>query len=157
MDIHSKSEYPLNALSNFAAHSFVIDGVSCASMEGFLQSLKFKDIEVQKTCCALSGKEAKEFGLEMDWRDEQALYWQGRGYARDGAEYQSLISKAYDALAQNASFQKALIATGNKKLCHSIGVTDKKETILTEDEFISQLSRVRSAIQRHKNKSFAPK
>lgn len=40
MDIGSGNTYPSNALSNFAPHSFVIDGVKCASMEGFLQSLK---------------------------------------------------------------------------------------------------------------------
>lgn len=41
MDIGSGTGYPSAALSNFAPHSFVIDGVECASMEGFLQSLKF--------------------------------------------------------------------------------------------------------------------
>ena len=39
MDIGSKNDYPSCALSNFAAHEFYIDGVRCASMEGFLQSL----------------------------------------------------------------------------------------------------------------------
>jgi len=41
MNIGSGNGYPSSALSNFAAHPFVIDGVHCASMEGFLQSLKF--------------------------------------------------------------------------------------------------------------------
>ena len=48
MDIHSKGKYPANALSNFAPHLFILDGVECCSMEGFLQSLKFKNPEVQK-------------------------------------------------------------------------------------------------------------
>ena len=48
MDIGSGTGYPSAALSNFAPHSFVIDGVECASMEGFLQSLKFQDPEMQK-------------------------------------------------------------------------------------------------------------
>lgn len=38
MDIGSGKEYPSNALSNFAPHPFVFDGVECASMEGLLQS-----------------------------------------------------------------------------------------------------------------------
>jgi hypothetical protein len=36
MDIGSRGEYPAGALSNFSAHGFVVDGVRCASMEGFL-------------------------------------------------------------------------------------------------------------------------
>ena len=48
LDIGSGKDYPSNALSNFAPHPFVIDGVECNSMEGFLQSLKFKEPEMQK-------------------------------------------------------------------------------------------------------------
>ena len=38
LDIGSGKDYPSNALSNFAPHPFVIDGVECNSMEGKLQS-----------------------------------------------------------------------------------------------------------------------
>jgi hypothetical protein len=34
---------PARALSNLAPHGFEIDGIVCASMEGFLQSLKAAD------------------------------------------------------------------------------------------------------------------
>ncbi len=44
IDIHSKGAYPSDALSNFAAYEFMVDGIPCASMEGFLQSLKFMRI-----------------------------------------------------------------------------------------------------------------
>ena len=40
MDISSGSSYPASSLSNFSPHPFIIDGVECSSMEGFLQSLK---------------------------------------------------------------------------------------------------------------------
>ncbi len=36
-----------------------MDAVACASMEGFLQSLKYADVDTQKAICQLSGKEAK--------------------------------------------------------------------------------------------------
>ena len=42
MDIGSGKGYPSSSLSNFAPHEFVIDGITCQSMEGFLQSLKFQ-------------------------------------------------------------------------------------------------------------------
>lgn len=48
MDIGSGKGYPSSALSNFSPHPFVLDGVEIASMEGFLQSLKFSNIEIQK-------------------------------------------------------------------------------------------------------------
>ena len=48
MDIGSGKGYPENSLSNFAPHKFVIDGVECNSMEGFLQSLKFSNPEMQE-------------------------------------------------------------------------------------------------------------
>lgn len=59
MDIGSGSSYPSCALSNFAPHKFIYDGVECASMEGFLQSLKFSSPEMQAHVCTLVGKSAK--------------------------------------------------------------------------------------------------
>lgn len=55
MDISSGTGYPASSLSNFAPHEFEIDGVKCASMEGFLQSLKFQNPEMQKYVCSLVG------------------------------------------------------------------------------------------------------
>lgn len=43
IDIWSKNPYPSNILSNLHDNSFGFDGVKCCSMEGFLQSLKYKD------------------------------------------------------------------------------------------------------------------
>ena len=62
MDIGSKSGYPSSALSNFAPHSFELDGVRCASAEGWLQSLKTKNPDMQKHLCTLVGLGAKRMG-----------------------------------------------------------------------------------------------
>ena len=43
VDIWSTKPYPANVLSNLHPNAFEIDGIKCASMEGFLQSLKKKD------------------------------------------------------------------------------------------------------------------
>ena len=51
MDIGSSRSYPAGTLSNFSPHPFVLDGVHCASMEGFLQSIKFKSPEMQEQVC----------------------------------------------------------------------------------------------------------
>ncbi len=60
IDIHSKGEYPSCALSNFAEYEFYIDGVKCMNMEGFLQSLKFRNKAKQRRVCLLSGSMAKK-------------------------------------------------------------------------------------------------
>lgn len=144
MDIGSGSGYPAAALSNFAPHPFVIDGIECNSMEGFLQSLKFRDVEMQKYICTLVGKSAKFKGKKKKWYREQILYWQGKEIKRDSDEYTELITRAYNAIYKNASFKKALLATAGCTLTHSIGKNKKSETVLTKSEFIGQLNRLRN-------------
>ena len=121
MDIGSGNGYPAGSLSNFAPHGFVIDGVECASMEGFLQSLKFSNPDMQKEVCKLIGRAAKSKGANKNWQQKQILYWQGKTYKRNSQEYQDLLDRAFNALAENTSFQKALLATGNATLTHSKG------------------------------------
>lgn len=143
MDIGSGNNYPANSLSNFSPHPFVIDGVECASMEGFLQSLKFKNPEMQKYVCTLVGKAAKFKGKKKKWWKEQTLYWQGAKYERSSKEYQDLLDRAYEALAQNVGFRNALKASGNSTLTHSVGKSDPTKTILTKQEFCSRLEKLR--------------
>lgn len=144
MDIGSGTGYPSSALSNFAPHPFVIDGIECNSMEGFLQSLKFENPDMQKEVCKLVGKQAKFKGKKKKWWRTQTLYWQGKAMKRDSDEYQELLTKAYDSLNLNEGFRKALIATKGCTLTHSIGKNKIMETVLTEREFIKQLNRLRS-------------
>lgn len=147
MDIGSGKGYPSSALSNFAPHPFVIDGIECASMEGFLQSLKFKDPEIQKEICKLVGKAAKFKGKKKKWWQDQTLYWQGVSYKRDSQKYQELLDRAYEALSKNEGFQKALLATGNAKLTHTIGKRKENETVLTVKEFCSRLTAIRQRLR----------
>ena len=147
MDIGSKNGYPSAALSNFAPHPFTIDGVECASMEGFLQSLKFDNPDVQREVCQLVGKAAKFRGKNKKWWRTQTLYWMGKSYKRDSVEYQELLDRAYDALAENMGFCRALLASGNATLTHSIGNVDPAHTVLTRREFCSRLTKIRTRLQ----------
>lgn len=147
MDIGSGTGYPAATLSNFTPHPFTLDGVPCNSMEGFLQSLKFKDPEMQKQVCLLTGKAAKFKGKKKKWWREQKLYWRGVEYAREGEAYQALLDRAFWALSQNKGFVKALLATGDATLTHSIGKTKKAETVLTRSEFCSRLTKIREALR----------
>ena len=148
MDIGSGSGYPSATLSNFSPHPFVIDGVECNSMEGFLQSLKFSTPEMQKEVCKLVGKAAKFKGKKKKWWRTQTLWWQGVEIPRDSEEYQVLLDRAFDALAQNNGFRAALLATGNSVLTHSIGKTKITETVLTRQEFCSRLMKIRERLRK---------
>ena len=146
MDVGSRNAYPANALSNFSPHPFEIDGVQCASMEGFLQSLKFKDSNMQVEVCKLVGIKAKNKGRNKKWYETQTLWWQGTPMKRGSKDYQELLTRAYDALFENESFKKALKAAGNCTFTHSIGRRKIEETILTQREFCSQLNRLRDKL-----------
>lgn len=148
MDIGRGKGYPTSALSNFAPHPFVIDEVECVSMEGFLQSLKFKAPEMQRVICTLVGMAAKKKGGGKDWKTRQQLYWQGVPIDRHSDAYQHLLDRAFEALSQNSGFQRALLATGNATLTHSIGKADPHDTVLTRREFCSRLERIRTQLQK---------
>lgn len=146
MDIYSRNKYPAGALSNFAPHPFHIDGVLCNSMEGFLQSLKFSNPDMQVKVCQLVGIKAKSKGQRKHWWKTQTLYWQGAKYDRESDAYDNLIMHAYNQLATNKKFCKALLATNNATLTHSLGKRKKSETILTKTEFVSNLTRIRTQL-----------
>ena len=147
MDIGSGNGWPAAALSNFSPHPFVIDDIECASMEGFLQSLKFSNPDMQKEVCKMVGKQAKFKGKKKKWYKTQTLYWQGQEIKRDSEEYQQLLDRAFKALAANESFKKALLATGNATLTHSIGKNKQSETVLTKSEFCSRLMKIREELK----------
>ena len=146
IDIYSKGEYPSNVLSNFYPNEFTFDGVICGgSMEGFLQSLKYKSIKKQQKICLLSGKEAKKKGkYKFLWKLTGNIHWQGKKIKRQSKDYKDLILNAYIALSKNDEFIKALKATENKALIHSLGNTEERKTILTEKEFIDCLNYIRN-------------
>lgn len=150
MDIGSGKEYPSNALSNFSPHPFVFDGVEVNSMEGLLQAFKFKNFDMQIEVCKLVGKAAKFRGKPKKWYTDQKLYWNSVVYDRSSKEYQELLDRAFDALSENTSFQKALLASGKATLTHEIGKSKENETVLTKREFISRLNKIRDRLFREK-------
>lgn len=145
MDIGSGKGYPSANLSNFHPHPFWFDGILCNSMEGLLQSFKFENADVQRTVCQLVGLKAKYRGKKRNkaWKRKQTLWWKGVPFARDSEEYQDLLDRAFNALAKNTKFKKALLATGNAVLTHKIGSHDMTHTVLTKREFCSRLTKIR--------------
>jgi len=146
----SNREFPGKELSNFTPHAFEFDGVECASMEGLLQAFKFEEVSDQIEICRLVGFEAKRRGRDRNeaWKSCQTLWWLGHAFNRHSSQYQMLLDQAFDALAENKLFQQALLASGDEVLVHSIGTPDPNHTVLTEEEFCSRLTSIRSRLKR---------
>lgn len=148
LDIGSGRGYPASALSNFAGHRFILDGVEIYSLEGFLQSLKCKNPDMQRHLCTLIGRKAKFAGKKKRWWRDGKLYWQGAVIDRFGDEYQVLLDRAYAAaVEQSESFRKALLASGDAVLGHSMGKRDQRKTILTIAEFVGRLNKLREKLR----------
>ena len=151
MDIKSGTKYPGGALSNFAPHPFTFRGVQVNSIEGFVQSLKFKDVPMQKHICTLVGFAAKKSGSKKNWQTDQVLWWDGKPYPRKSDEYQELLDDVYTELfIQNEKARSALLATCDANLTHSIGRTKQSETVLTKTEFCGRLMKIRNRIKNDK-------
>ena len=148
MDIKSGKKHPAGALSNFSPHPFKFRGLEITSMEGFLQGLKIKSPEVQAEMFKRVGLGAKRAGSKYKWQKTQTLWWQGNPIKRDSQEYQDILDEAYVAMfTQNKKARKALLATGDAVLKHSIGRSKQNETVLTRREFCSRLMEIRSVIR----------
>lgn len=148
MDVGSGKSYPAGKLSNFSPNKFIFDGVLCGSLEGALQSFKFENSEMQEFVCTMVGYAAKKKGSKKNWKRTQTLYWKGVAYPRKSKEYQDLLTSLYDAcFEQCENFRNALAASGNAVFTHSIGKSKETDTILTEREFCSQLTRLRNKLK----------
>ena len=153
INISGSSGNPVVArLSNFTLRNFTFDGMQCVSIESVLQSFKFNDgVGLQRQICLMSPKKAKEMGTEFPgWKEEQILFWDNHEFNRHGQEYHQLVSRLYDEVYnQDATFKDDILALGNEEICHSIGKSDTHDTVLTEQEFMKQLNRLRKQANRN--------
>ena len=134
-------------LSNFEAREFTFRGFRCASMEGLLQSLKFPLLDKQERIMSLVGIKAKRKGKKKKWYLDNKLYWREQVLCRFSDEYQQLIDEAFDALfEQDDSFRSAIARTVGEDLCHSRGHQDPHYTVLTEEEFVRRIERLRQRL-----------
>ncbi|MDE6302958.1 MAG: hypothetical protein K2M36_05170, partial [Clostridia bacterium] len=59
-----------------------------------------------------------------------------------------LIQCAFNALGKNEDFRSALMSTDGMQLDHTIGCNIQRKTILTKDEFICNLRRLRDELKK---------
>jgi predicted NAD-dependent protein-ADP-ribosyltransferase YbiA (DUF1768 family) len=148
INIDFRKSYPANVLSNLYPNTFRFRGETMASMEALLQSLKFANIDAQRSLWKRSGFQAKFAGKGEPWWEKQTLYWKGEEIPRHSEEYQSLLTEAYyELFEQNEKAREALISTGNEKITHTVGTTDPNRTILTRNEFCARLTVIRDVFR----------
>lgn len=149
LNVGDKSNPLAKDLSNFTERHFIIDGVTCHSIEGFIQSLKFSDPEKQKEICKSVGPIAKSLGKQAtkDWKLDNKLYWNGQTIDRRSDEYQEIITKLFDTVFdQDPTYREAIKQAQPFILIHSIGKLYFYQTTLTQKEFVNQLNRLKQRI-----------
>ncbi len=157
IDIWPKNAYPADVLSNLHCNGFRFEGMECGSMEGFLQSLKYKDPDKQRQVCGMKGKNAKNMSVS-DWQTDQIVWWKGWAVDRQSEEFLKLVGSAYRAMfTQNKSFRSALMATRGMTLYHTRGERNPYKTILTEQEFCSVLTTMRDQYDRREKQTDKPR
>lgn len=123
-------------LSNLFPYDFEFRGFLLKSLEGFFQGIKFRDPQTQQYVFAYNGLNAYYMKAASDyhWQESGYVYWQGTPIKRDSADYADIVDELYVSAAQNPLFRQAL-KNADRPLIHSIGNTDKTETVLTREEY----------------------
>lgn len=146
VDIRFRGEGLSRRLSNLFPYPFIYDGIGYASMEAFFGTIRTPDEQKKKNMLDKSGFLVWGLGHQSDWKVRQVVYYKGREIDRHSVEYDELINGAFDALFGNYDFRNALRESAGCKLMHSIGKSDKRKTLLTKREFVSQLYRLRNRL-----------
>lgn len=130
-------------LSNFCLSPFVFDGHLLASVEGFIQGIKFPtDDPARARAFTSSGFAAKEFsalaeGISVWWRDET------HGFASPG--HLALIERSIRArIAQSRGLQLALHSTGTIPIVHETGMPESSTTSLNSEDFCRIMTAIRA-------------
>lgn len=156
LDIRSNGMYPSCVLSNLCSNGFRFEGMVCGSMEGFLQSLKYKDLDKQRQICSMKGGNAWKRSV-TSWQTDQIVWWKGAAIDRQGPHYQDLVRRAYQAMFdQSERFRAALMDTRGITLVHTTGETNPYKTILTPDELCGILMEIRDKYDRRDKQLSAP-
>jgi len=134
------------ALSNFPLSPFTLDGVLFASIEGFIQGIKFPQGDPRRErAFVLYGWDAKSLGAEAD---RSGAYWQGERLTYGSTQHHALIERAIRArVAQNAGLAQVLLSTAGFRLVHDTGEVESPTTSLPAEVFCRILERMRQELQ----------
>jgi predicted NAD-dependent protein-ADP-ribosyltransferase YbiA (DUF1768 family) len=138
-----KSDDPRGrAMSNLSHHPFVLDGVWCGSVEGFIQGIKFAPDDPRR------GATLKLQGVPAWKMRTQAqggfIWWNGEQIAYRSQKHSELIRRAIEAkFAQNLDAFEALLATRGLTIIHETGHLESPTTTLTAVAYCAILTTIR--------------
>src|SRR5699024_5290361 len=114
---------------NFELSPFVFNGILFASVEGFIQGIKFPENDQRRLqAFHLSGWDAKYLG---DQADRSYVHWEGRFLGYGTTQHHQLIEDAIRArIAQSIGLQKVLLFTSGTILVHDTGRPESQTTSL---------------------------
>ena len=135
-------------LSNFANYPFVIEKQHCASVEGFIQAIKYPHGSVERWRTFLqSGKTAKEASLPSP---QSHIWWRGKQVAYGSEQHHALIERAIvQKCMQNEICMRALLNTDDLTLLHDTGARESPHTSLPASTFCDILTKLRTKLQQH--------
>jgi predicted NAD-dependent protein-ADP-ribosyltransferase YbiA (DUF1768 family) len=133
-----------HVLANFPAFPFMLDGTAMASVEGFVQGIKFPEHHESRAAAFSSwGEVAKHFGSDAE---RVSVWWNGSTIAYGSDEHHRLIARAIRAkFAFNEGARLALKATVGLVLKHEIG-PESPTTSLPAAVFCRTLSELRDEL-----------
>lgn len=146
LNIKSNSnDWRARSLSNFSKHSFFIDGEKMASVEGFIQGIKFPEMNnVRQQSFRSVGVEAKRLGKKAECN---FVWWKNKTIKYGSIEHHNLINKAICCkFNQNIDAMKALLETDGLVLIHDTGYPDSPKTSLPAEIFCKILINIREKI-----------
>ena len=135
------------ALSNFALSPFVFDGVLFASIEGFIQGIKFPESDPRRQqAFHLAGWDAKRIGAQAE---RSGAYWQGQCLVYGSVAHQQVIEAAIRArMAQSTGLQEALVSTADAVIIHDTGQPESTTTSLPGTVFCRLMTAIRDELRR---------
>lgn len=107
-------------LSNFSLSPFVLDDSLFASVEGFIQGIKFPEGDpLRAKAFQSSAWDAKQWG---DRADRRAVYWAGQVIPFGSSEHHQIVGRAVRArIMQSLGLQRVLLSTEDMTLTHDTG------------------------------------
>ncbi|CAK7021614.1 hypothetical protein NJI34_07290 [Pseudomonas sp. S 311-6] len=143
----NSSDWRGQALSNFGLSPFIFQGKLFASIEGFIQGIKFPESDSRREqAFRLSGWEAKQLG---DTADRSGAYWNGGCLAYGSSGHHQLIGDAIRArIEQSPGLQAVLRSTAGAELVHVTGHVESPTTSLPATVFLQILNELRAGLLR---------
>ncbi len=150
VNVGFKHSGPLaKVLSNLFPYEFEFRGKKLYSIESFFQGIKFENIEMQNLVFNYSGLTSNHVKVcsGYDWKETGILYWQGNKIDRYSKEYDDMVDELYISAIQNPLYRNTLL-TCDKLIIHTMGASEKNETVFTRYEFEQQLNCLKDFLRR---------